>query len=312
MLEIKNLNKSFGRFKAVNNLSMTIGDGELFGFVGANGAGKTTTMKICVGLLAADSGEVIIDGQNTLSGGRALRNKVGYVPDFFGVYDNLTAIEYLQFFAGANGIWGSKSLPLCESLLELVNLKDKRDTQVDSLSRGMKQRLCLARALVHNPDILFLDEPASGLDPKARFELKEILRNLSGMGKTIVISSHILPELIEMCSSLGIISHGELKFNGSVEDAMLLSSGSITLEAVVTDATEKAALLIKETPSVVSCELVGNKFNIGFSGADEDITALMKKLIMNDIPLISFNKKVENVENIFINIMEGGNINAEN
>lgn len=313
MLEIKNLNKSFGSFKALNNLSLTVGDGELFGFVGANGAGKTTTMKICVGLLRADSGEVIIDGQNTLSGGRAMRNKVGYVPDFFGVYDNLTSIEYLQFFAGAYNIWGSKSLSLCESLLELVNLSDKKDTQVDSLSRGMKQRLCLARALVHNPDILFLDEPASGLDPKARYELKEILKNLSGMGKTIIISSHILPELIEMCSTLGIISHGEIKFNGSVEDAMMLSKGSVSLEATVNGEIEKALLLIKETPSVVSTELVGNKISIGFSGDDNDIALLLKKLVMADIPVMCFNKKVENVENIFINIMEGGDVtNAAN
>lgn len=311
MLEIKNLNKSFNGFKAVNNLSMTIGDGELFGFVGANGAGKTTTMKICVGLLNADSGEVIIDGQNTLAGGRALRNKVGYVPDFFGVYDNLTSIEYLQFFAGAYNIWGQQSLSLCEGLLELVNLSDKRDIQVDSLSRGMKQRLCLARALVHNPDILFLDEPASGLDPKARYELKEILKNLSGMGKTIIISSHILPELIEMCSSLGIISHGELKFSGSVEDAMRLSSGSVTLEATINGNPEQALQLIRETPTVVSCDVVANKIDIGFNGSDEDITALIKKLVLNDVPLVSLNKKVENVENIFINIMEGGNIGAE-
>lgn len=311
MLEIKNLNKSFNGFKAVNNLSMTIGDGELFGFVGANGAGKTTTMKICVGLLNADSGEVIIDGQNTLAGGRALRNKVGYVPDFFGVYDNLTSIEYLQFFAGAYNIWGQQSLSLCEGLLELVNLSDKRDIQVDSLSRGMKQRLCLARALVHNPDILFLDEPASGLDPKARYELKEILKNLSSMGKTIIISSHILPELIEMCSSLGIISHGELKFSGSVEDAMRLSSGSVTLEATINGNPEQALQLIRETPTVVSCDVVANKIDIGFNGSDEDITALIKKLVLNDVPLVSLNKKVENVENIFINIMEGGNIGAE-
>lgn len=313
MLEIRNLNKSFGSFKALNNLSLSVGAGELFGFVGANGAGKTTTMKICVGLLNADSGEVIIDGKNTLSAGREMRSKVGYVPDFFGVYDNLTAIEYLQFFAGAYNIWGAKSLSLCEGLLELVNLSDKRDTQVDSLSRGMKQRLCLARALVHNPDILFLDEPASGLDPKARYELKEILKNLSEMGKTIIISSHILPELIEMCSTLGIISHGEMKFTGSVEDAMLLSKGSVSLEATVMGEVEKALLLIKETPSVTNAEAVANKINISFTGTDDEIVLLLKKLVTNEVPVISLSKKVESVENIFINIMEGGDIqNAAN
>lgn len=313
MLEIKNLNKSFGTFKALNNLSLSVGSGELFGFVGANGAGKTTTMKICVGLLNADSGEVIIDEKNTLSAGREMRTKVGYVPDFFGVYDNLTAIEYLQFFAGTYNIWGEKSKSLCEGLLELVNLSDKHDTQVDSLSRGMKQRLCLARALVHNPDILFLDEPASGLDPKARYELKEILKNLSEMGKTIIISSHILPELIEMCTTLGIISHGEMKFSGSVEDAMLLSQGTVTLEATVMGEIEKALMLIRETPSVKSAEAVANKISIAFTGTDDDIAFLLKKLVMSEIPVVSLYKKVENVESIFINIMEGGDIqNAEN
>ncbi len=305
MLEIKDLKKNYGYFRALNGLTLTVGDGELFGFVGANGAGKTTTMKICVGLLKADSGQVIIDGVNTLDGGRKMRNKVGYVPDFFGVYENLTAMEYLTFFAGTYGIWGTKSNSLCEGLLELVNLSDKKDTQVDSLSRGMKQRLCLARALVHNPEILFLDEPASGLDPKARFELKEILKNLSGMGKTIIISSHILPELIEMCSTLGIISRGEMRFNGSVEDAMLLSKGKVSVEATFAGETEKALLLLKESPFVTSPEAVGNKITLGFNGTDDDAAGIIKNLVMHDIPLTGFTKKNENVENIFINIMEG-------
>ncbi len=309
MLEIQNLNKNYGFFKALNNLSLTVNRGELFGFVGANGAGKTTTMKICVGLLNADSGKVLIDGEDTLGAGRNMRKKVGYVPDFFGFYDNLTAIEYLQFFAEAYHIFGDSNTKLCDGLLELVNLTDKRDFQVDSLSRGMKQRLCLARALVHNPDILFLDEPASGLDPKARHELKEILKNLSAMGKTIIISSHILPELIEMCTTLGIISHGEMKFTGSVDDAMLLSKGAIFVEATVNGELEKALRIIKEQPFVSNAEATGNKITLKLSGGEDEAAAMIKTLVMNDVPLTGFTKKTENVENVFINLMEGGEVN---
>ena len=173
----------------------------------------------------------------------------------------------------------------------------------------MKQRLCLARALVHNPDILFLDEPASGLDPKARHELKEILKNLSAMGKTIIISSHILPELIEMCTTLGIISHGEMKFTGSVDDAMLLSKGAIFVEATVNGELEKALRIIKEQPFVSNAEATGNKITLKLSGGEDEAAAMIKTLVMNDVPLTGFTKKTENVENVFINLMEGGEVN---
>ncbi len=312
MLEIQNLTKSFGPFKALNNLSLSVNDGELFGFVGANRAGKTTTMKICVGLERADSGSIIIDGTEALDpkGRSSLRGKVGYVPDFFGVYADLTASEYLHFFAGAYNIWGRDADILSDNLLELVNLSDKANEQVDSLSRGMKQKLCVARALVQNPKILFLDEPASGLDPKARHELKEILKNLSAMGKTIIISSHILPELIEMCSSIGIISHGEMKFNGSVEDALALSSGGECIEVTFAGDPGRALALIRECPFVKNAEATINGITLTASGNDTEYAALLKKLVVNDIPVATFTKKHENVEDVFFNIMEGGIANA--
>jgi ABC-2 type transport system ATP-binding protein len=312
MLEITNLNKSFGKFKALNGLSLSVNDGELFGFVGANGAGKTTTMKICVGLETADNGSVKIDGNEVLDRRERslLRGKVGYVPDFFGVYADLTASEYLHFFAGAYNIWGKAADSLTDNLLELVNLSDKADTQVDSLSRGMKQKLCVARALVQNPKILFLDEPASGLDPKARHELKEILKNLSSMGKTIIISSHILPELIEMCTSIGIISHGEMKFNGSIEDALSLSSGGECIEITFSGDPGSALSLIRECPFIKSAEPTSSGLRLTASGNDADYTALLKKLVTNDVPVATFSKKHENVEDIFLNIMEGGIQNA--
>ncbi len=312
MIEIKNLNKKFGRHKALNNLNLTIGDGELFGFVGSNGAGKTTTMKICVGLLGADSGEVYIDGEQVVGEKKRDMSKVGYVPDFFGVYNNLTAHEYLTFFAATYDIWGETADKLADDLLELVNLSDKRDTDVNGLSRGMKQRLCLARALVHNPEILFLDEPASGLDPKARHELREILKNLTAMGKTIVISSHILPELIEMCTSIGIISHGRMMFNGSVAEAIKLQKGRVSIELTVLDKVEEAYNKLREFPEITDVDMMGNTINFKTSGEQEMDAVLLKTLVMNDIPVVGFARKTENAEDVLLSLMDGGNVNEQN
>lgn len=198
MLKIKGLVKKYGRFTAVNDLNLNVPKGEIYGFVGPNGAGKTTTMKIICGLMAADSGEVYVNDIDVINNGRKAKEVIGYMPDFFGVYDNLKVTEYLDFYASIYKINAKDRKKICDDLLELVDLQDKRDAYVDSLSRGMKQRLCLARSLVHNPELLVLDEPASGMDPRARVEMKEILRTLKDMGKTIIISSHILPELSEL------------------------------------------------------------------------------------------------------------------
>ena len=194
-LTVDHLVKRFGNFTAVDELCMEIPAGSVFGFVGPNGAGKTTTMKIMAGLLAADGGSILLDGQDALKSRKLLREKMGYMPDFFGVYDNLRVSEYMDFYAGTYYIPYADRPALIDGLLELVDLSHKKDAYVDSLSRGMKQRLCLARSLIHDPDILILDEPASGLDPRARMEMKEILKQLGSLGKTVIISSHILPEL---------------------------------------------------------------------------------------------------------------------
>ena len=226
MLRIENLTKKYGTFLALDHLNLHIEKGELFGFVGPNGAGKTTTMRIVCGLLKATSGEAYVDGVNAITNPEDIKRKVGYVPDFFGVYDNLKVIEYMEFYGSMYGMDKESVDEISKGLLELVNLADKEDVFVDTLSRGMKQRLCVARALIHNPDLLVLDEPNSGLDPRARFEMKEVLKNLSSMGKTIIISSHILPELSEMCTSIGIMEHGRLIVSGRVEDVMQQSMGS--------------------------------------------------------------------------------------
>ena len=308
MIEIKHLFKRYGRFLALNDFSLNVGDGELFGFVGSNGAGKTTTMRICVGLLKADGGEVYIDGQNMLRDHRALADKVGYVPDYFGVYKSLTASEYLHFFASAYGIYGKEADKLTDELLELVNLTQKKNTDVNGLSRGMKQRLCLARGLVHNPDILFLDEPASGLDPKARYELKEILKNLSAMGKTIIISSHILPELAEMCTSVGIIEKGHLVLQGSIEEIHRAAAMSSPLNITVgEDQIDEVFNILKENPFVQKVTAQGSILKIVFTGTKEDEAAMLSKLIASNILVSSFYREEGSLESLFMQIVTGKN-----
>lgn len=304
MLEIKHLYKRYGRFLALNDVNLHVEQGELFGFVGANGAGKTTTMRICVGLLEATAGEVYIGGQDVLQSRKAMSERIGYVPDFFGVYPSFTALEYLEFFAAAYGIYGDEAKQLCLDLLKLVKLTDKANNDVNGLSRGMKQRMCLARALVHNPDILFLDEPASGLDPRARFELKEILKNLSSMGKTIVISSHILPELAEMCTSVGIIDRGHIVLKGSIDEihrAAALSSP--LLITVAEDGVDRSFEFLQEIPNVHKVTAQGNRFSVTFDGGREEENALLKRMVMADIPVYSFSRQEGSLESLFMQIV---------
>ena len=304
MLEIKNLTKRYGNFYALRNLNLTVEDGELFGFVGANGAGKTTTMRICVGLLGADSGEVFIDGKRMLSNHKLLSNKVGYVPDFFGVYNAFTAMEYMQFFAAAYGLVGSEADSLCMDLLRLVKLEHKAEADVNGLSRGMKQRLCLARALVHNPDILFLDEPASGLDPRARFELKEILKNLSSMGKTIIISSHILPELSEMCSTIGIIDHGQMMLKGTIDEIHRAAAMQAPLIIVVDPSAVDATFrILQENPNVQHLDARANTIEVVFTGTKADEASLLTALVTAGIPILSFTRQEGSLEALFMQIV---------
>ena len=218
MIEIKGLTKKYGQFTALNELNLTLDEGTVFGFVGANGAGKSTTFLIISTLLQPTSGDVVINGVSVREKPSDVRKLIGYMPDFFGVYDQLKADEYLDFYGASYGIPEEERKKLIPQLLELVNLSHKRDSYVDLLSRGMKQRLCLARCLIHDPKVLILDEPASGLDPRARIEMRDILKTLKGMGKTILISSHILPELAEMCDEIGVIDNGNLIAHGSVSE----------------------------------------------------------------------------------------------
>ncbi len=307
MLVIKNLEKSYGKFKALNGLNLEIEKGEIFGFIGPNGAGKSTTMKIVSGLLSPDSGEVYVDGIDAIKNNKALKDKIGYMPDFFGVYDNLRAIEYLEFYASIYGIVGEEARKLSMDLLELVNLQDKYDANVDGLSRGMKQRLCLARCLVHNPELLILDEPASGMDPRARFEMKGILKNLKEMGKTIIVSSHILSELGEICTRIGIIKNGSIVCEGTVEEVMLRASGTAPINITVIEEPEKAIEVLKQMPDVKEISIDGNKITASVTGGDEEAKKILKALVTQDVSVIGFAKAIGNLEDVFIQITEDNN-----
>ncbi len=219
MIEITGLTKRYGSLLAVDNLSLSIGKGELFGFIGPNGAGKTTTMKVLSCLLRPDSGVAKVDGLDVMTAGDDIRRIIGYMPDFLGVYEDLTVEEYLLFFAAAFNIDRRKRSSVVGEVLALTDLTAKRRAMVSGLSRGMTQRLGVARVLIHDPKVLLLDEPASGLDPRARIEMRSLLTELARMGKTLMVSSHILTELGEMSSSIGIIERGRLLFAGSMEEA---------------------------------------------------------------------------------------------
>ena len=306
MLEIKELTRVYGRFTALNHLNIQIGDGELHGFVGPNGAGKSTTMRILATLLPPTSGTAVMDGVDVRKAPRRMRELIGYMPDFFGVYDRLKTWEYLDFYARCYGFAYQERMRMIDQLLELVRLSDKRDSYVDVLSRGMKQRLCLAHALIHDPRLLILDEPASGMDPRARAEMKDILRSLKDMGKTVLISSHILPELSEMCDSLTIIDHGNLVFSGTVDALSRKMNGSVPLDIrLLRDQVDAAATILKEFPGVTGIELADAQLlRVDFDGDEQAAAQLLKKLLLGDIAVADFHRAQMNLEKVFMEVTQ--------
>ena len=304
MLKINNLRKSFNTFKALDGLYMEIQKGELFGFVGPNGSGKTTTMKIIAGLLIPDSGTVLINGIDIREDKNAVKGKIGYMPDFFGVYDNLKVIEYMEFYASIYGIIGREATKLSYGLLDLVSLSDKGGEYVDGLSRGMKQRLCLARCLVHNPQLLLLDEPAAGLDPRARVEMKNVLKNLQQEGRSILISSHILTELVEICSHIGIIEHGKIAISGLVSDIMSSAKSVNPIVMRCLEGYESAVKVLKENEKVENVSIKENSIYIAFKGGAEDEAKLLMQLIASGAKISSFTREEGNLESLFMQITE--------
>lgn len=305
MLHINKLTKKYGSFTAVSHLSLHIPEGDLFGFVGPNGAGKTTTIRMVCGLLRATSGTVKIGNVKGAVGSREMKRMIGYVPDFFGVYDNLKVREYMDMYGSMYGMYARETAKLADDLLELVNLSDKKEVYVDTLSRGMKQRLCVARALLHNPKLLLLDEPSSGLDPRARVEMKELLKNLHSMGKTILISSHILSELSEMCTSIGIMNHGQLITSGRIEEIMAQLSGGNRIHIQIASGMETAVRILQEHAGVVLESVRENEVIVTSSSTDEEISALIGALIQNEVILTGFYREEGNLESLFMQLTGG-------
>ena len=302
MLQIDHLNKSYGKFQAVSDLTLHIPQGDLFGFVGPNGAGKTTTIRIVCGLMKPNSGNVVINGVNALAHREEIKKQIGYVPDFFGVYDNLKVKEYMDFYGSMYRMNSREIEKIADDLLELVNLSDKKEVFVDTLSRGMNQRLCVARALIHNPALLVMDEPNSGLDPRARVEMKELLLNLKSMGKTIVISSHILSELSEMCNSIGIMDQGHLVAAGHIEDIMEGVFGGDKLIITLEEGRETALRIASEHVKVKVESAGEHELKLSHTMTKQEIAKMVGTMIANDVVVTGFHKQEGSLESLFMRV----------
>jgi ABC-2 type transport system ATP-binding protein len=291
---------------AVAGLDLDIAEGEIFGLVGPNGAGKTTTLRILATLLRPTAGEAEIAGISVTKNPDAARRVLGFMPDVFGVYDDMKVWEYLDFFARCYGIPAARRRQMIGDLLDLVDLGDKRNAYVQGLSRGMQQRLCLAHTLVHDPQVLLLDEPASGLDPRARVELRELLRELRALGKTILISSHILPELEELCTSVAIVDHGRVLAQGKVSDIeRRLRAGAVLRVRLVADepALEPARAWFAGQPFVASANLnPDGSIEIGFRGDDHATTRLLAAAVGAGLPIMTFARAASDLEELFLQV----------
>ena len=313
MINIQHIYKRYHSVHALEDFTLEIPQGAIFGLIGPNGAGKTTLLRILGALIPPSSGQVWFGEEEVTQSPTKIQRKVGYMPDFFGVYSDLTSEEYLEFYAGIHGISHRRSPKIVSDLLELVDLATKRDALVETLSRGMQQRLCLARALIHDPDVLLLDEPASGLDPRARVEFRELLRTLQGMGKTIVISSHILLELAEMCSDIAIIRSGQLVMAGNVEQVTQSLGGGNQIEIRVLERAEDAKQLLEAIPEVRNVLVDQNDSEViqaEFNGDNQALHRVLAELITHDIPVISFapRRAVERLEEVYMSITEGASV----
>ena len=300
MISVRELTKTYGSRTALDRVSFEVPKGEIFGFVGPNGAGKTTTIRILAALLEPTDGRALIDGADVMREPDLVHERLGYMPDFFGVYDQLTVSEYLHFYAACYRQPKARRQKIVDDLLELVGLPERRDQAVDTLSRGLKQRLCLARALVHDPAVLLLDEPASGLDPRARVEMREILKTLQSMGKTIVISSHILPELTELCTMVGIIDHGKMRATGPVHEVIQHLTAGRRLRITVLGRREEAEALLKTLPAVRQIDAVDGAIEAGYEGDESTAASILQTMMAAGIKVSAFSQLDGGLEDAFL------------
>lgn len=310
IIETRGLVKRYGKLTAINDLSLSVPRGAIYGFVGPNGAGKTSTMRILTTLMLPTAGQAYVAGYEVTKNPRSVRRVIGYMPDYFGVYDDMKVWEYLDFFAACYEIPEGQRPQMINDLLELVDLKHRRDDMVDKLSRGMKQRLCLARTLVHDPQVLILDEPASGLDPRARVEIRELMVELARMGKTIFFSSHILADVAEICTHIGIIEAGQMVMQGSMES--IRRQLSPHREAIVTllDRAEDARSVLSGVQGVLAvAELPDEggrkRLRVTFDGEDALLSAMVQALAAQGIPVLNFTEQAQDLESVFMKVTKG-------
>jgi len=305
MIETRHLSRRFGRVLAVQDLNLTIPEGAIYGFIGPNGAGKTTTLRLLAGLLAPTSGEVYIAGERLDGASLKVRHLLGYMPDFFGLYPDLQVWEYLDFFARCYGVPAEQRQQAIEDLLELVDLAGKRQAYVQTLSRGMQQRLCLAHALVHDPKILLLDEPASGLDPQARVEMRELLRELRSMGKTIMVNSHILSELEEICDHIGIIERGRLLASGPISEIRREVLEGRRVRVQVLGRQDELLAYLRQKPEVQDPQLLPFGVELLFLGDESALAGLLRDLLGAGFAVVSFTEESRDLEDLFFRITRG-------
>jgi ABC-2 type transport system ATP-binding protein len=306
MIEVINFTKRYGDFVAVDDLSFAIAKGEIFGFIGPNGAGKSTTIRFLATLLRPTAGEGRVNGFSVTSEPMSVRRVIGFMPDDFGVYDGMKVWEFLDFFAVAYEIPRSYRKKIIGEVLDLLDLTHKRDDYVNGLSKGMKQRLCLAKTLVHDPPVLILDEPASGLDPRARLEMKALLNELKQMGKTILISSHILSELADFCTSIGIIERGKLLAAGSIQDIQAqIRSHRVLKVRVLDQSVDRAAGVLRDDSSIRMVETYDHTITAEFEGQDQDMARLLDRLVQSGVVVQSFAEEPLSLEEVFMMITKG-------
>jgi ABC-2 type transport system ATP-binding protein len=305
IIEINGFGKDFGEFTAVQSLDLKIEQGEMFGFIGPNGAGKSTTIRFLATLLRPSRGDGTVNGYSVSQHPMDVRRSIGYMPDAFGVYDGMKVWEFLDFFAVAYKIGKTQRKQIIRDVLELLDLTHKRDAYVNGLSRGMKQRLCLAKTLVHEPPVLILDEPTSGLDPRARIEVKALLKELRQMGKTILISSHILSELADCCTSIGIIERGQLLMCGPIQQVYSQIRSNTVIHMRINSGQDLALSIIRGTPSVRDVLVDGDDISIEFDSLDADPGVLLRTLVEKGVDVRSYSEKEPSLEDVFMTVTQG-------
>ena len=306
IVETRALTKRYNSFTALKDLNLTIEAGDVFGFIGPNGAGKTTTIRILSTLLAPTAGQAFIDGIDVTKQPYEIKKILGYMPDSFGVYDGMRLREYLDFFGAAYKIPSKKRKTIIDDVLALTDLNSKADDFVSAFSRGMKQRCCLAKTLLHDPKVLLIDEPASGLDPRARIEMRELLKTLQGMGKTILISSHILSELGDMCNKIGIIEHGTLLAAGDFRDILNTLKQEREVRIEVLEGEDAATRILEATPGVTSLERSGSEFNFVSQLDRVALAGLNTALVTGGVKVLSFSQHEGTLEDVFLQVTKGG------